>query len=447
MVIDVIGFLFDQIMADPKVPPQMARLIARLQLPVLRAALGDPSFFSSRRHPVRRFINRIASLAAAFEDFGEERAQALLLKVKALIQEVVDGDFEQIDLYEQKLASLEAFTTELSAGEAAARDGSAALLAEKEDQQRLRQLYAQRMEGELKDLAAPPFLREFLSRIWSQVLVRATEHGGAEGPLTQRLRRAGRELFMSVQAKATPAHRKTFLAELPKLMQDLTEGMNLIAWPEAQRRAFFGQLMPAHAEALKSPAGRQLEINLMARQIEGALHKPLPTRDDVRAAAGTMPALTDEIAPPTLSDDEARRVGLVDESAVDWAGAVDIDLTAEPPAPPEPTVAGLPTPVGAAEPTEGRALADHVQVGFAYQMHTEGGWQKVRLSHVSPGRGFFMFTYGGKQRKTVSMTQRMLLRLCETGRLKAYESAWLVERATARARRQLAALTAVQSAG
>jgi hypothetical protein len=25
MVIDVIGFLFDQILADPKVPPQMAR--------------------------------------------------------------------------------------------------------------------------------------------------------------------------------------------------------------------------------------------------------------------------------------------------------------------------------------------------------------------------------------------------------------------------------------
>ena len=54
------GSLFDQILADPKVPPQMARQIARLQLPVLRAALGDAGFLlaSSHRHPVRRFINR-----------------------------------------------------------------------------------------------------------------------------------------------------------------------------------------------------------------------------------------------------------------------------------------------------------------------------------------------------------------------------------------------------
>ena len=42
MVIDVIGFLFDQILADPNVPPQMARQIARLQLPVLRHGAGRP---------------------------------------------------------------------------------------------------------------------------------------------------------------------------------------------------------------------------------------------------------------------------------------------------------------------------------------------------------------------------------------------------------------------
>jgi hypothetical protein len=40
----------------------------------------------------------------------------------------------------------------------------------------------------------------------------------------------------------------------------------------------------------------------------------------------------------------------------------------------------------------------------------------------------------------VSLTQRMLKRLCETGRFRAYEQATLLERATERARRQLSAL-------
>ena len=120
MVIDVIAGLFDQILSDPKVAPQMARQIGRLQLPVLRAALGDTSFFSSRKHPVRRFINRIATLGSAVDDLESDEGVALLSRVRDLVQEVVDGDFEQIDTYEHKLRALEAFIAEQAKAQVAA---------------------------------------------------------------------------------------------------------------------------------------------------------------------------------------------------------------------------------------------------------------------------------------------------------------------------------------
>ncbi len=450
MVIDVIGFLFDQILSDPKVPPQMARLIARLQLPVLRAALGDPQFFSSRRHPVRRFVNRIASLGASFEDFTEAGAQGFLAKVKALVQEVVEGDFDQIEVYEVKLAALEAFVAEQAQAEVQGQGQMAELLSEKEDEQRLRELYALRLAGDLKDVAVPAFVRDFVSRVWSQVLLRADAMGGPDGAnaaMAQRLRRAGRELMLSVQPKSSPAHRKTFLAELPKLMQDLTEGMNLIGWPDAQRRAFFGQLMPAHAEALKSPASRQLDLNLMARQVEGALDRPAPSRAEMLATSA-LPVLNQVLVEPELTAAEAQQVGLLVESAVNWGGKVDIELVGgeSVAASPEPAAPGLPTLTDTPEPVQGKELADNIQIGFAYQMHLDDSWQKVRLSHVSPGRNFFMFTQGSRHKKTVSLTQRMLLRLCETGRLRAFENATLIERATERARRQLASLSTAAAA-
>ena len=363
--------------------------------------------------------------------------------MRELIQEVVEGDFDQIETYEQKLAALVAYTAEQASQEAKVQGDAAALLAEKEDQLRLRQLYTQQLEGDLKDVAAPAFLREFISRVWSQVLLRAAAQGGSGGPLAQRLRRAGRELFLSVQPKATPGHRKAFLAELPKLIQELNEGMNLIGWPEAERRAFFGLLMPAHAEALKSPAGRQLDVNLMARQVEGALERALPTDADVKAAAAALPVLTDEIVVPAFSADEARRVGLVEESAVDWDGKVDIEVGNDAEAEGAdggPAAPGLPALGDAPDPTEGAALVNNVQLGFAYRMHLAGEWQKVRLSHVSPGRTFFIFTHGARHKQTVSLTQRMLARLAETGRLRTFESGYLIDRATARARRQLATL-------
>lgn len=448
MVIDVIGSLFDQILSDPKVPPQMARQIGRLQLPVLRAALGDPSFFSSRRHPVRRFVNRIASLGAAFEDFEDAAAQRFLAKVRELVQEVVEGDFDQVGVYEHKLDALEAFIAEQGQAEAQQQGGAAELLSAKEDELRLRSLYAQQLQGELKDLAAPDFVREFIARVWSRVLLKAADRDGPDSERLTRLRHTGRDLFMSVQPKTTPAQRKTFLAVLPRLMKELGEGMDLIAWPEAQRRAFFGQLLPAHADSLKATQGpRTLEANLLARQVDGAFEKPLPSREQARSMPLSLPVLTevleDEGGAPPFSPEEAGRVGLLEESAVDWDGKVDIDLTAEPElSAAETRIEGLPAPAEAAEPaepTQGRSLAEHVQIGFAYQMHLDGQWQKVRLVHVSPGRSFFVFNRGTRHKQAISLTLRMLTRLCETGRLRAFESAYLLERATARARRQLAA--------
>jgi hypothetical protein len=446
MVIDVIAGLFDQILSDPKVPPQMARQIARLQLPVLRAALGDRSFFSSRRHPVRRFVNRIASLGAAFEDFSEGNAQRVLGKVKELVNEVVEGDFDQIEVYEQKLAALEDFIADQGRDELQAQGNAAELLSRKENDLRVRVLYAQQMQAELKGLAAPDFVRDFVSHVWSQVMLKAAADGAAEERM-RRLREVGRELFMSVQPKTSPLQRKTFLAELPKLMKDLGEGMDSIGWPDAARRNFFGQLLPAHAEALKAQMVRPLDFNLLARQVEGALDRPPPTADQLKAAAVNLPILTETIdagaITPRFSAEEAERLGLLDEAAVDWNGQVDIDLGAEPDVKPaDIAIEGLPAPTEANEPTHGKSLAEHVQIGFAYQMHLEGSWQKVRLVHVSPGRTFFVFNHGKRHKQTVSLTHRMLVKLCETGRLRAFENAYLLERATARARRQLASVGA-----
>lgn len=447
MVIDVIASLFDQILADAKVPPQLARQIARLQLPVLRAALGDNRFFSSRRHPVRRFINRIASLGTAVDDFEGDEGRALLIRVTSLVQAVVDGDFEQIEVYEQQLQALEDFIGDQARTAVLAAGAADAVLARKETQLRVQHRFAQELEAALQGLPVPEFLRSFMAGTWSRAIASAAVEEGIDSAMTQRLRTAGRELVLSVQPKATPALRQLFLRQLPPLMKDLNTGLDRIRCPDAVRRDFFAQLMPAHAESLKGQALSTLEHNLLAKQVDGALAVPLPRVADLPAitahsSAQILATLQAMASPTAFTAAEAKAVGLIDEAAVDWKRALDIDPGAEP----ELTavdidIAGLPTPE-AVEPSRGKSLAEQLQIGVAYQMQLQGEWQKVRLAHVSPGRSFFVFSHGAKQREMVSMTHRMLLRLCEAGRLRALEGAYLLERATARARRQLAALAA-----
>ncbi len=441
MVIDVVGGLFDQILSDPKVPPQMARQIGRLQLPVLRAALGDPTFFSSRRHPVRRFVNRIASLGVAFDDLDDEDGKAFIKLVKDLVQQIVEGDFDQIQLYERKLEDLESFVVDQNRREVQRQGNADEVLAQKENQLRLQQRYAAQLRHGLNDVPAPDFLRDFVSSVWSQAVMKTALAEGHDSPAVARLRLAGRDLLMSVQPKGSPAQRKAFLIALPTLMKTLNAGMDMLQWPEVARKDFFGKLLPAHAESLKGEAMRTLDYNLLLKQVDVVLGAPIPKTSELPPMpASELPVLLDAVQANTFTEAEAKAIGLVDERSIDWSGKVDVELEAEPEVNEvDIQIDGMPEPEPV-EPSRGGSLADHVQIGFAYQMHIDGQWQKVRLAHVSAGRTFFVFTRGHKHVRTISMTYRMLSKMCEAQRLRAFEHAYLLERATARARAQLAEL-------
>jgi hypothetical protein len=461
MVIDVVGSLFDQILSDSRVPPQMAREIARLQLPVLRVALSDSTFFSTRRHPVRRFINRIASLANAFDDFDIGPGAKFLTRVRKLVDEIVEGDFDQIELYAAKVAELERFIAEQTES-AVEKSGAAVVLDQKESELRVQQRYMLQLNAALAPMSLPAYMQDFLAQVWSQALVLAVRRDGADSDRSKRYRRVGVDLVMSIQPKGSPAFRKKFLMQLPPLMRDLNEGMKLIGWPEQAQKEFFGKLLPAHAESLKGQALSELDHNLLVKQLESIFATPVPMAETF-ARAEPVPDVAPEVIERRFTPEEAQQVGLVNETAVDWAApvggkgvdGVDVDLgeATQTPALPSPSIVAKldpaaaeqlgPTSTEAGEPNEpsrGPQLIDHIKLGFAYQMHLKNEWQKVQLAHVSSGRSFFVFTRGGKHQETISMTSRMLARMCETGRFRAVESSYLMERATVRARKQLAQL-------
>jgi Protein of unknown function (DUF1631) len=445
MVIDVVAGLFDQILSDPKLPPQMSQQIARLQLPVLRAALGDRSFFSSRRHPVRRLVNRIASLAAAYDNFNEDPGKAFLALVRELIQDIVSGDFDRMDLYDAKLNQLEQFIAEQTAQSLKSQGDAAGLVERKETELRLQQRYMQQLQQAMANVDMRDFLRDFLTKTWSQVLVHASRHPDLDAGLVERLRNMGRDIVLSVQPKTSPQQRQAFLASLPVLMRTLNDGLDLVRWPEPERKKFFAELLPAHADSLKGQALSPLEYNLLAKQLEAVFGIAPPREQDLPAHAPLDLDLSEQ-----LTDEEAQHLGLVDDQQVNWDGQVDIDLSGEEQGPlmaVDISIDGLPPAEEAPEPAAGVLLLEHLQLGFAYQMNRDNKWIKVRLAHISGGRSFFIFTHGDRHHGTLTMTSRMLRKMCEGGRLRAFESAYLLERATARARKQLAALSASVKAG
>ncbi|MDE1999885.1 MAG: hypothetical protein KGI52_13295, partial [Burkholderiales bacterium] len=204
-------------------------------------------------------------------------------------------------------------------------------------------------------------------------------------------------------------------------------------------------LLPAHAECLKAAPQHELTQRLQENALNKVEQIAIPSREE--AANDPLPSsLGDLSSPPiltvvtALSPDEVQQAGFVHESVVAAEGELDINLDA--PGEPDPSLSELdinldiPPP-----PAAGIQLVHHIQKGTAYQMLMQGQWKKVRLTWVSEGRSFFIFTQGHHMHKqTISLTGRTVAKMCETGRFKAFEQSELIERATVRARKQLAAL-------
>ena len=247
---------------------------------MLRVALKDPNFFSSRRHPVRRFINRVSTLAAGFSAFEGGPAKEFLARVTDLVKDIVEGDFDQLDTYNEKLLDLERFIEEQARAEVEATP-AAETIKVKELEWKQQQQFSTQLLAALEALAMPAYLKEFISKVWGRVILAVSQRDGEESPNAQRFRKAAFDLVVSIQPKRSIEQRSRFLSTLPGLMATLNEGMKLIDWPEQDNTAFFGKLLAEHAGSLKTAPASELDYNLLLRGVEAAAKTPLPTKEEV----------------------------------------------------------------------------------------------------------------------------------------------------------------------
>lgn len=85
--------LLGRAMSEPDADSAIRRLLRRLEVPLLRLALGDPSFLDSPRHPGRRLVDLIEQCAIATDDRGRFEDP----KLERLLERVVDRVAVEVD--------------------------------------------------------------------------------------------------------------------------------------------------------------------------------------------------------------------------------------------------------------------------------------------------------------------------------------------------------------
>ncbi len=100
MTIDIVAMLFDYIFEDRQIPSSVKALLGRLQIPLLKVALIDKSFFSSKAHPARRLLDLLAESSIGLADSSGDRQAAALKMIEEVVDKVLTEFETDVSLFE-----------------------------------------------------------------------------------------------------------------------------------------------------------------------------------------------------------------------------------------------------------------------------------------------------------------------------------------------------------
>jgi len=170
-IINLVAMFFDFVLDDRNLPVPVQALISRLQIPILKVALKDKSFFSNNKHPARLLINDIATSAVGWDESSELEQEKLYREANRVVHQVIENFTGNLDVFEaaneefqkvskpeqQKATVVEKRTQEAAMGKAKAEHARA---------QAQDVLY-----NRLKQSRLPASIMDFLVQDWLRVLL------------------------------------------------------------------------------------------------------------------------------------------------------------------------------------------------------------------------------------------------------------------------------------
>ena len=381
MTIDIVAMLFDYVFEDRHIPDSVKAQLGRLQIPVLKVALLDKSFFSSKAHPARRLIDALAEASIGLDE-AHERGAATLRLVEEVVERVL-ADFEtDLALFESLVERVQAFIAENQAAEALIVTRSANALEAAEREHTARDAAEHEVEHRISArLGVPAVVRDMLQETWVRALTATGLAGGESSGPWKYLVQGMEDLLWSVEPKASADDRKRLVAMLPTLLRAIADGFGHAKEPAERLDAFMAALVDCHAGAVK--AGLK--------------------------GIAPMPAV---VIPPVP---EAPRI----ERAVLPAGGVQVEQIR------------LKTPRGGVVRNvfTRTGIWTNVQRGTWVEFAHGEAATRARLTWISPNKGVYLFTNPAAGSAAISISPEALAEQMRLGEARLLDAAPLVDRA------------------
>lgn len=228
-VIDMVSMVFDFILEDVNLPDPVKALIARLQIPVIKVAVLERSFFGRKNHPARLLLNALAQagIGLDMEDGGKE--SPVFKCIEAIVNRVQDEFGQDVNLFSELLDEFTAFMEKESQRTRIAEERTLQATQSKERVRLCKRKVAYEIAQRLQDKSVAAPVRSFLFNTWKDVLVlaylrrdRAPDDWGRSLGIMDKL-------IWSMSAPVEPETREELLKLMPSLLKAIKDGLEALS--------------------------------------------------------------------------------------------------------------------------------------------------------------------------------------------------------------------------
>ncbi len=227
-VVTFVGMLFEYILNDRNLAIPMKALIARLQIPIVKLAVLDKTFFSRPSHPARRLLNELSSAGIGWSSSAERKRDALYNKIEEVIAGVLEEFQTNPEIFTRLLEDLSSFVRNdrrrIETVEQRVRESEQGKAKTYDAKRRVQNILNQKASG----LRLHPNMGRFISDTWSKVLVYACiKHGPTSDAWNESVESLD-ELLWSIQPLNDIADVERRDNSRKELMAKLCAGMHMI---------------------------------------------------------------------------------------------------------------------------------------------------------------------------------------------------------------------------
>lgn len=255
-VINLVSMMFEFILDDRNLAAPMKVLIGRLQIPMVKVAIADKTFFSKGGHPARRLLNEMAMACLGWQEPTEDnqRKDTLFAKMEEMVQTILSEFDTDIGLFDRLLLDFRSYLDKekrraqiLEQRTIDAEDGKA-----KSERARAQ------VDTELNRITAgrdlPLAVTKLLREAWANVMFITSLKQGVESDEWRSCSLTAQQLVWSVVAPMDKDNRQKLLKLVPDLLQKLRSGLESISFSPFETGNLFKQLEHVHLERLRGDA-------------------------------------------------------------------------------------------------------------------------------------------------------------------------------------------------